>query len=82
MGEGKGLGRLKGYSIVIIEHNLDVIKTVNYIVDLSPEGGDGGRRIVLGNLEEVLKVKVSYTRMYLNKYIIKSIYSCNINIYF
>ena len=62
------IGRLKGKgnSIVSIEHNLDVIKTADYIVDLGPEGGDGGGRIIAkGSPEEVVKVKGSYTGKYL-----------------
>ncbi|HGG7579049.1 TPA: excinuclease ABC subunit UvrA, partial [Neisseria meningitidis] len=56
----------KGNSIVIIEHNLDVIKTADWIVDLGPEGGDGGGRIIAsGSPEEVAKVKGSYTGKYL-----------------
>ena len=51
---------------MIIEHNLDVIKTADYIVDLGPEGGDGGGRIIAkGRPEEVVKVKGSYTGRYL-----------------
>ena len=64
------IGRLKGKgnSIVIIEHNLDVIKTADYIVDLGPEGGDGGGRIIAcGSPEIVAKVKGSYTGEYLGK---------------
>ena len=67
------IGRLKGKgnSIVIIEHNLDVIKTADYIVDLGPEGGDGGGKIIAkGTPEEVVKSKKSYTGKYLN-YILK-----------
>jgi uvrABC system protein A len=53
---------------VIIEHNLDVIKTADYIVDLGPEGGDGGGRIIAsGSPEEVAKVKGSYTGKYLKQ---------------
>ena len=56
----------KGNSIVIIEHNLDVIKTADYIIDLGPEGGDGGGRIIAkGSPEDVVKVKKSYTGKYL-----------------
>ena len=52
---------------MIIEHNLDVIKTADWIVDLGPEGGDGGGRIIAsGSPEEVAKVKGSYTGKYLN----------------
>ena len=51
---------------MIIEHNLDVIKTADYIVDLGPEGGDGGGRIIAkGAPEEVVKVEGSYTGKYL-----------------
>ncbi|HHK0548305.1 TPA: excinuclease ABC subunit UvrA, partial [Neisseria gonorrhoeae] len=62
------IGRLKGKgnSIVIIEHNLDVIKTADWIVDLGPEGGDGGGKVIAkGSPEEVAKVKGSYTGKYL-----------------
>ncbi len=53
-------------SVVVIEHNLDVIKTADYIIDLGPEGGDGGGTIVAqGTPEEVAKVKESYTGKYL-----------------
>ena len=52
---------------MIIEHNLDVIKTADYIVDLGPEGGEGGGRIIAcGSPEQVAKVKGSYTGKYLN----------------
>ncbi|RKV70296.1 MAG: hypothetical protein D8H97_33460, partial [Neisseria sp.] len=57
----------KGNSIVIIEHNLDVIKTADWIVDLGPEGGDGGGTIIAcGTPEDVAKVEESYTGKYLN----------------
>lgn len=53
---------------MIIEHNLDVIKTADWIVDLGPEGGDGGGRIIAeGSPEQVAKVKGSYTGKYLKK---------------
>ena len=56
----------KGNSIVIIEHNLDVIKTADYIIDLGPEGGDGGGRIIAsGTPEVVAQTKGSYTGKYL-----------------
>ncbi len=55
-----------GNTVVIIEHNLDVIKTADWIVDLGPEGGDGGGRIVAaGTPEDVAKVKESWTGRYL-----------------
>ncbi|MDF2985626.1 MAG: excinuclease subunit [Eubacterium sp.] len=57
-----------GNSIVVIEHNLDVIKTSDYILDLGPEGGNkGGTIIAQGTPEEVAKVEGSYTGNYLNK---------------
>ena len=55
-----------GNTVVIIEHNLDVIKTADWIVDLGPEGGDGGGRVIAtGTPETVAKVKDSYTGQYL-----------------
>lgn len=58
-----------GNSIVVIEHNLDVIKTCDYIIDLGPEGGDkGGNIVATGTPEEVSKVEGSYTGMFLRKY--------------
>ena len=58
-----------GNSIVVIEHNLDVIKTCDYIIDLGPEGGDkGGTIVATGTPKEVSKVEGSYTGKFLNKY--------------
>jgi excinuclease ABC subunit A len=55
-----------GNTVVVIEHNLDVIKTADWIVDLGPEGGDGGGEIVAaGTPEEVSQVETSYTGQYL-----------------
>jgi excinuclease ABC subunit A len=55
---------------VIIEHNLDVIKTADWIVDLGPEGGDkGGKIIATGTPEEVAMIKGSYTGQYLKAYL-------------
>ncbi len=57
-----------GNSVVVIEHNLDVIKTADYIIDLGPEGGDGGGTIVAaGTPEQIAEVKTSYTGQYLKK---------------
>ena len=57
-----------GNTIVVIEHNLDVIKTADWIVDLGPEGGDGGGQIIArGSPEQVAKVKESYTGAYIKK---------------
>jgi excinuclease ABC subunit A len=64
------LGRLveAGNTIVIIEHNLDVIKTADYIIDLGPEGGDrGGEVIATGTPEEVAAATRSYTGQFLRK---------------
>lgn len=58
----------KGNTVVVIEHNLDMIKTADWIVDLGPEGGDkGGQVVAVGTPEEVAKVKGSYTGQYLKK---------------
>jgi excinuclease ABC subunit A len=55
-----------GNTVLVIEHNLDVIKTADWILDLGPEGGDGGGQLVAqGTPEEVAKVKASYTGRYL-----------------
>ena len=60
--------RAGGNTVVVIEHNLDVIKTADYIVDLGPEGGDGGGTVVCqGSPEEVAKVPESYTGQFLKK---------------
>ena len=57
-----------GNTVIVIEHNLDVIKTADYIIDLGPEGGDkGGTIVACGTPEEVAKVKGSYTGQYLKK---------------
>ena len=59
-----------GNTVVVIEHNLDVIKTADYIIDLGPEGGDrGGQIVAQGTPEEVAKVKASYTGQYVKKYL-------------
>ena len=59
-----------GNTIIVIEHNLDLIKTCDYIVDLGPEGGDAGGTIVAtGTPEEICKVKESYTGQFLKKYL-------------
>lgn len=57
-----------GNTVVVIEHNLDIVKTADYIIDMGPEGGEGGGKIVAtGTPEEVTKVEGSYTGMYLKK---------------
>ena len=57
-----------GNTVVVIEHNLDVIKTADYVIDLGPEGGDGGGMVIAkGTPEEVAACKESYTGYYLNR---------------
>ncbi len=59
-----------GNTVVVIEHNLDVIKTADYIIDIGPEGGErGGTIVASGTPEEICKNKKSYTGEYLKKYI-------------
>ena len=59
-----------GNTVVVIEHNLDVIKTANYIIDIGPEGGDkGGTVVAWGTPEEVAQSPVSYTGKYVKKYL-------------
>jgi excinuclease ABC subunit A len=55
-----------GNTVVVIEHNLDVVKVADYIIDLGPEGGDaGGWVVATGMPEEIIKNKQSYTARYL-----------------
>ncbi|TNE42230.1 MAG: excinuclease ABC subunit UvrA [Alphaproteobacteria bacterium] len=62
-----------GNTVVVIEHNLEVIKTADWIIDLGPEGGDGGGQIVAaGTPEDVVKVKASYTGHHLKDVLAKS----------
>jgi excinuclease ABC subunit A len=57
-----------GNTVLVIEHNLDVIKTADHIIDLGPEGGDGGGTVVVtGTPEEVAACEASYTGKYLKK---------------
>ncbi len=59
-----------GNTVVVIEHNLDVIKTADYIIDIGPEGGDGGGTVIAqGTPEEVAESPVSYTGKYIQKYL-------------
>ena len=61
-----------GDTVVVIEHNLDVIKSADYIIDLGPEGGDGGGTVVCtGTPEEIVKVKQSYTGRFLKPFLKK-----------
>lgn len=60
-----------GNTVVVIEHNLEVIKTADYIIDMGPEGGEGGGTVVTaGTPEEVAEVQGSYTGQYLKKYLV------------
>jgi excinuclease ABC subunit A len=61
-----------GNSVLIIEHNLDIIKVADYIIDLGPEGGDGGGELIAeGSPEEICEVKASYTAQFLRPYVCK-----------
>jgi len=61
-----------GNTVVVIEHNLDVIKSVDWVIDLGPEGGDGGGRIVAeGTPEEVADVGESYTGKFLRDVLVR-----------
>jgi len=63
----------QGNTVVVIEHNLDVIKTADWIIDLGPEGGDGGGRIVAeGTPEDVAEVEESHTGRFLRPMLVKA----------
>jgi excinuclease ABC subunit A len=63
----------RGNTVVVIEHNLDVIKTADHVIDLGPEGGDaGGRVIATGTPEQIAKVKASPTGEYLHRHILSA----------
>jgi excinuclease ABC subunit A len=58
----------KGNTVIVIEHNLDVIKTADWVIDLGPEGGPGGGQVIAqGTPEDVSRVAASYTGQYLRK---------------
>ena len=58
----------RGNTVVVIEHNLDVIKTADYVIDLGPEGGDGGGSVIgTGSPEDIATLRHSPTGMYLKK---------------
>jgi excinuclease ABC subunit A len=60
----------KGHTVIVIEHNLDVIKCADHIIDLGPEGGEkGGEIVAQGPPEEIIKSKKSHTSRYLKKYL-------------
>ena len=57
-----------GNTVLVIEHNLDLIKCADYLIDLGPEGGEGGGQVIAtGTPEEVAETKASYTGLYLKK---------------
>ena len=59
-----------GNTVIVIEHNLDVIKTADYIIDMGPEGGDGGGTVVAkGTPEQVAAIPESYTGRYIRSYL-------------
>ena len=59
-----------GNSVVVIEHNLDVIKTADYLIDIGPEGGDGGGTVIAqGTPEQVVENPISFTGKYVKKYL-------------
>ena len=59
-----------GNTVVIIEHNMDIIKTADHIIDLGPDGGDGGGFLLAeGTPEKIAKSKISYTGKYLKEYL-------------
>ena len=60
--------RTRGHTVVVIEHHLDVIKSADWVIDLGPEGGDrGGKLVAEGTPEQVAKCKTSHTGKYLAK---------------
>ena len=65
-----------GDTVIVIEHNLDVIKVADYVIDLGPEGGDkGGNIVATGTPEEIVEVKRSYTGAYLKDVLAKGHYT-------
>ena len=62
-----------GNTVLIIEHDMDIIKVADYVIDLGPEGGDrGGELIAAGSPEEICQVEASYTGLYLKKYLVEN----------
>jgi excinuclease ABC subunit A len=60
----------EGHTVVVIEHNLDMVKCADFIIDLGPEGGsEGGEIVGQGPPEEIIKLKKSHTARYLKKYL-------------
>jgi excinuclease ABC subunit A len=70
-----------GSTVVVIEHNLDVIKTADWVIDLGPEGGDGGGRVVVtGTPEDIALNKQSYTGRFLNPVLLRQQHLRNTNL--
>jgi len=60
----------KGNTVIIIEHNMEVIKSADYIIDLGPEGGEkGGQIVITGTPEDIIKNESSYTSQFLKKHL-------------
>ena len=63
----------QGNTVLVIEHNLEVIKTADWIIDLGPEGGSGGGKIIAsGTPEQIVQAKASYTGQYLRPYLTRA----------
>jgi excinuclease ABC subunit A len=63
-----------GNSVVVIEHNLDIIKVADYIIDVGPEGGNGGGEIIaIGTPEEIAEMPHSYTGQFLKPYLTQKV---------
>jgi excinuclease ABC subunit A len=64
----------KGNTVIVIEHNMEVIKTADWIVDMGPDGGDSGGQIIFqGTPENLAKINNSYTGQFLNKILINKV---------
>jgi excinuclease ABC subunit A len=62
----------EGNTVIVIEHNMDIIRSADHIIDLGPEGGDeGGYLVAKGSPDEISRVERSYTGKYLKKYLVK-----------
>ena len=63
----------EGNTVIVIEHNMDIICSADHVIDLGPEGGDGGGNVVAaGSPDEVAKVRASYTGRFLKKHLKKN----------
>lgn len=69
----------KGNTVIVVEHHLDIIRNSDWIIDLGPEGGDAGGKVVAqGTIDDIMKSKESYTGMYLKKYLQKLVKPTNL----